>query len=192
MPDQVTSIMSKIPPEAWLGILGVLVGAIISIFGVWLTNVSNSKQLRIQLLHEKISHENSIKRERLEELYVLVGHWLNGLASNYLSLSMVMQGKLDYGQHSDLAIKDGEKIKYDFNRLEMIMGIYAHELLPYYQKVIEARTELNKISIEHRHSYDQGDIEGSRFLKPYTAAQLVIEEHGGLLKEKIAKHAKNA
>lgn len=109
MPEQATKILTIIPSEAWLGLLGVLVGAIISIFGIWLTNRSNSNQLRMQLLHEKESHENAIKRERLEELYVLVGHWLIGLSGHYISLSMVMQGKLNYNQHLDLMINDGEK-----------------------------------------------------------------------------------
>jgi len=103
-----------------------------------------------------------------------------------------MQGKLDYNQHLDLVINDGEKPKHDFNRLEMILGIYAHELQPYYQKVIDARSELNAIATEHKHAYEQGDIHGERFLKPYTAAQLKIEKQGEVLKEKIAEYAKSA
>ena len=105
---------------------------------------------------------------------------------------MVMQGKIDYNQHLDLTIKGGEKPKYDFNRLEMIMGIYAHELLPYYQKVIDARSKLNAISIKHKHAYEQGDTDGEMFLQSYSSAQLDIEKQGEMLKEKIAEYAKCA
>lgn len=74
----------------------------------------------------------------------------------------------------------------------MILGIHAKELRPYYQRVVDARSELNTISTEHKHAYEQGDIDGERFLKPYTATQLKIEKLGEVLKEKIAEHAKSA
>ena len=104
---------------------------------------------------------------------------------------MVMQGKLDYNQHLDLFISEGNKHKHDFNQLEMILNVYAHELKPAYDKIIEARTELNEISRKHKQSYEQGDINGEEFLQPYTKAQLKIESFGEELLKQIAKHAKS-
>ena len=188
----ITEKLSVVPSEAWVGLAGVFVGATISIFGVWLTNRSNINQLRIQLVHERESRAEDTKRERLEDLYILVGHWLNGLSGHYISLSMVMQGKLDYNQHLDQFIKSADKQGYDYQRLEMILDVYAHPLKPMYEKVLEARAELNKISTKHKHAYEQGDMDGERFLKSYTAAQLKIESLGEALKKEIAEHAKNA
>lgn len=185
-------MLSIVPLEAWVGLAGVITGAIISIFGVWLTNKSNLNQLRTQLLHERQSREEDINRERLEELYILVGHWLNGIFSNYITLSMVMKGKLDYNQHLDQIIEKGKDQEHDFKRLEMIMDIYAHNLRPAYELVLEARSETNEISRKHRHAYERGDTDGERFLEPYTKAHLKVGKLGKELQKEIAEHAKNA
>jgi len=192
LPEHVVENVSVIPPEAWIGLAGILIGAIISIFGVWLTNRSNINQLRMQLVHERASRAEDTKKERLEELYILVGHWLNRIFGNYISLSMVMQGKLDYNQHLDQVIKSGNKQGHDFNRLEMIIDVYAHALKPAYEKVLEAISELNEVSLEHKHAYEQGNIDGDKFLKPYTSAQLKVESLGEVLKKEIAEYAKKA
>jgi hypothetical protein len=175
--------LSVIPSGAWIGLAGVVIGAIISIFCVCLTNRSNTNQLRMQLEHERQSRTEDLKRERLEELYILVGHWLNMFAGHYISLSMVMQGKLDYNQHLDQVIEGSKKQSHDFNRLRMLLDIYARELKPAYEKVLEARDELNEIATKHRHAYERGDLDGKRFLKPYTTTQLKIERLGEALKK---------
>jgi len=189
--EQIVENVSVIPPEAWLLFVGVFIGAIISIVGVWLTNRSNINQLRMQLVHERTSRVKDTKKERLEELYILVGHWLNAIFSNCISLSMVMQGKLDYNQHLD-RVKSFDVQGYDFNRLEMIINVYAHELKVAYEKVLEARTELNEISLKHKDAYMQGDTDGKRFLKPYVLAQVKVESLGEALKKEIAESAKEA
>ena len=98
---EILELISKVPSEAWVGLLGVIVGAVLSIFGVWLTNRSNIKQLKIQLNHEKFTKETEIKRERLEELYILVSQWLNVMFGHSLKLSLVMRGDIDYNQYLD-------------------------------------------------------------------------------------------
>ncbi len=185
-------VISKVSPEAWAGLAGVVVGSLISILGTWLTNRASLNQLQTQLKHERDSKEQDLHRERLEELYTLVSSWLNVMASYYLSLSRVMQGKISYNNHLDLFIKNQDQPKYDFNRLEMIMDVYAHQLKPQYQKIIDARAELNEIERLHKLGYSEGDINGAKYLKPYTQAQLKIEKLGEELKTLIAESTKNA
>ena len=78
--------LTNAPPEAWLTLLGVLLGSILTTLGVWLTNRANTKQLKIQLVHDKELYRQKITKERLEELYVLSGHWLSYMLKNYLTL----------------------------------------------------------------------------------------------------------
>jgi len=96
--NEIFELLLKAPSEAWVGLLGVVVGASISIFGVWLTNRSSIKQLIIQLQHEKATKTNAIKREKLEELYILVDKWLGGIFGHYLKLTLVMRGEIDYNE----------------------------------------------------------------------------------------------
>jgi uncharacterized membrane-anchored protein YhcB (DUF1043 family) len=165
-------VISKVSPEAWAGLAGVLIGSLISIMGTWLTNNASLNQLQTQLKYERDSKKQDLHRERLEELYTLVSSWLNAMASHYLSLSRVMQGKISYNDHLDLFIKSQDQ--------------------PKYQKVIDARSELNEISRLHKLGFSEGDIDGDKYLKPYTQAQLKIEKLGEELKTLIAESTKNA
>lgn len=190
--DKILETLSSAPSEAWVGLLGVVVGATISIFGVWLTNWSSIKQLKIQLEHEKTTNADSLKREKLEELYVLVDKWLNGILGHHLKLTLVMRGEIDYNQYLDQVIEDGKENTVDFIRLGMIVDIYGHELQSSYKKIMDAREELNKVSAAHKRAYMNGDIDGEKYLKPYTDAQEKLEQLTESFKKEIAEHAKNA
>jgi len=184
--------MNSVPLEVWAGLLGVAIGSALSLFGTWLNSKSNLNQLRIRLRHQQQANETELLKSRLEELYTLVGAWANFMAGKYLSVAMVMQGKLTYNQHYDLYIKDKNVPSYDFNRIEMIIDIYGDDLQEAYEKVIEARSKLTRIESEFKRAYEGGDIDGERFLKEYLQAQHEIEERGRLLKDAIAFKTKNA
>jgi hypothetical protein len=190
--NEILETLSKASSAAWIGLVGVVVGAVISIFGVWLTNRSSIKQLNIQLEHEKSTRADALKREKLEELYILVDKWLDGIFNHYLKLTLVMRGEIDYNQYLDQVIEEGKKNTVDFSRLGMIVDIYAHELQSSYKKIMEARSEINKISAAHKRAYKAGDFNGEKYLKPYTDAQIKLEELTELFKKNIAEHAKNA
>ena len=74
----------------------------------------------------------------------------------------------------------------------MIVDIYGHDLQSSHKKIMDARSELNEISRAHKDAYKSGDIDGEKFLKPYTAAQVKIEELTESFKNEIADHTKNA
>ena len=187
-----SEILANAPIEAWFGLFGVLIGATLSIFGVWLSNRSNISQLKLQLEHEKISNRSNTKRERLEELHVLVSHWLNGLFYNYINFTLVLKGEIDYNQYHDKIIEYGKEKPADFQRLEMIIDIYAPELRSTYEKVTNARTKLNSISARHWKGYDLGEFEGTKYLESYNQASLEIDKYGEQLKCEIAECARNA
>jgi len=190
--SEISEIIAKVPSEAWVGLAGVVVGAVISIFGVWLTNRSSIKQLNIQLEHEKLTDADTLKREKLEELYILVDKWLSGIFSHYLKLTLVMKGDIDYNQYLDKVIEEGKENTFDFGRLEMIVDIYGHKLQSSYKKMMAARDELNKVSAAHKRAYKSGDIDGEKYLNPYTDAQLKLNELAESFKKEIADHVKNA
>lgn len=192
MIDKIITILISAPSGAWVGLLGALIGSLIAIFGMWLTNRSNIKQLKIRLDHENRIKNEDILKERLEELYILTENWLKSLLSNCLSLMMVMRGKIDYNQHLDIFIESDNKIKYDFSRIEMIIHIYVPGLKDSYEKVIASRGELVNIQNEHKIAYKKGDIGGEIFLKPYISAQHKLEKAGEEFKKRIAEHARDA
>jgi len=190
MIKEILDIFAKIKPEAWVGLIGVTIGAFISIFGVWLTNRSSIKHLLIQLNNQKSIKATEVKREKLEELYVLVDKWLNAMAGKYLMLSLVMEGQIDYSQYLDQVVEDGEIQNLNFSRLEMIVDIYCHDLELDYQKLMSARDDLGDITSAHKSAYKSGDIDGKKYLVPYNLAMKNLEILGSSFKKEVAKHAK--
>lgn len=188
--DLVIKMFSDVKPEAWIGLLGVAVGAVLSIVGVLLTSYFNSKNLKIQLSHQAQEKSRSIKRERLEELYILTENWLSAFSSSYLSLSLVMKGEIDYNQHLDLFIADRKNNSHEFYRLQMIIDIYGGGLQGELEKIIKLRDVVNKIAFLHKNEYKAGNLDGTKFLQPYTDANLKLLDEGDSFKGKIAKMAK--
>lgn len=184
-------LLTKIPPEALFGLIGVVIGSLLSVIGVLLTNRSNHKNLKIQLEQQQLSETKKIERERFEELYILVSGWLQNMSTNYLSLNMVMQGKLRPDEHMEIVKQNIDLKKYDFNRLKMISSIYAHHLDKEVKELYEIRTELNNIARAYMEVANTA-LDTDEFLKPYLAAQVKLEKVGERFREKIAEYAKNA
>ncbi|MDF1483481.1 hypothetical protein [Extensimonas sp. H3M7-6] len=189
--DTLLQVLAKAPSEAWVGLLGVVFGSLLTTLGVWLTNRANAKQLKVQLVHEERVQNQRVSKERLEELYVLVCRWLNGMFSNYLHLTLVMKGECDYNAYLDAVIKASADRPVDFSRIEMIIGIYGAEIRQAYDQVIEARTRVNSLISDHKQAYLQGKP-GTPFLGPFTSVQVVLEQDCEALKEAIARAARGA
>ncbi len=186
-------ILQKVPSEAWIGLSGVIIGAFISILGFWLTNRANISQLQLQLNHEKETHKKNLNRERLEELYVLIGNWQNAMFVNSISLSSVMKGETTYNEHIDSMIKNSSSKTSDFTRLEMIVNLYAHSIKSEYDKIIGARSELNDIETNFKLKYKEVGPEHNdeQFLEPYMEAQSKLKKNGDDFKKTIADYVKN-
>lgn len=183
--------LSSAPSEAWVGLLGVVFGSLLTTLGVWLTNRSNREQLRAQLEHDERLQRQRLSKERLEELYVLVCHWQNGMLGNYLSLTLVMKGQTDYNQHLDTVIKMKPSNTIDFSRLEMIVGIYGGTMLAAYAAALKCRDKVNDIAGEHKQAYRLGEP-GQRFLKPFMDANAELEAACESFKAEIADAARAA
>ena len=186
----IPSVVSGAPAEAWLALVGVLTGALLTSVGVWLTNRANLKQLRIQLEHQTQHERMQSRRDRLEELYVLVGNWSRAFLGNALALVSVMEGKIDYNAYLDFMLKDEGGAKYDYNRLEMIADVYGGETLREpYKQLLAARDSVNKIVADHKKAYKRGEP-GASFIKPYLSAQRDFNKAAEQFKEGIAAYAR--
>jgi len=183
--SQLLQNLSSAPSEAWVGLIGVIIGALLSTFGVWLTNRTSLKQLKIQLSHQKEEDKISIKRERLEELYILTDKWLGGFTNQFLRLTLVMNGKIDYNQYLDTVVKEGKSSQVAFERLKMILDIYGQEVKDDFKSIFDCRDEINNIISKHKERYRDG-VNDSSYLEPFTTKSLEIVKLGELVLEKIA------
>jgi hypothetical protein len=189
--ESVLQAVKDVPAGAWVGLLGVVFGSLLTTFGVWLTNRSNAKNIRAQLEHDERLHRQRATKERLEELYLLVCHWHSGMFKNFLNLTLVMKGHTDYNQYLDsvIALKPSEGI--DLNRLEMILGVYGANVRGAYDGALSVREKINDIISAHKAAYVRGES-GGRFLQPLTQVQLEFESACDSLKAAIAECARDA
>jgi hypothetical protein len=177
MPDQYVTMLTALT--------SAVAGGAVALLGVFLTNRSSTARLKVQLEHELRQRTTDLLRGRGEELYELTDKWLITFAKNYLSLSAVMQNKITYNQHYDLTIEEGKKSFQEYGRIEMLIDVYFPSTRPAYDKIIEARDELNNVINAHKRSYKNGDIDGYKFLKPFIQSQKSIEQAGVVFKMQI-------
>ena len=98
-----------------------------------------------------------------------------------------MHNKIHYNDYYDIVMDSSQERTYDFNRLEMILNIYAPELKDIYHNVIQARGNLNDIEGKHKQSYTRGNMDGRAFVNDYIKAQDTFENEIKILQENIAK-----
>lgn len=189
--ESLFQLVTAVPSEAWVGLMGVISGSLLTILGVWLTNRANTEQLKMQLQHEERLHRQQVTKERLEELHILVNRWLNLSFGSFLHLRLVMKGETDYNQYLDTFIKTHSDEKTDFGRLDMIVDIYGADIKDAYDRVMNTRSQINEIESDHKKAYQLGKP-GWPFIDPLSNAYLQLEKDGHALKEVIADAARNA
>ncbi len=189
--ESVLQALQRAPAEAWVGLLGILFGSLLTTFGVWLTNRSNAKQIKLQLKHDELLHRQRVTKERLEELYILVCHWRHGMFERFLHLTLVMEGHADYNQYLDsiISMKPGDGV--DFSRLEMIIGVYGGQLQSTYDDALKSGEKVNAIISTHKEAYLRNEP-GNQFLPAFTQAQLELESACESLKAAISGAARDA
>lgn len=183
-------LLGRVPPPAWV-LCGALVTALVAFVGVALTNRSNTARLQLQLAHEIKSQDRALRRDRCEELYVLVDRWSTLLVSDKLPYMKVMRGELTYNQALDMTIVAGDKENVpQVQRIRAIVEIYFPELVPDLSALFEARDSAAHIESTYRAQYKTGHVDGSTFLAPMGSALELIHDRAEKLQVRIAEAAR--
>lgn len=181
--------MPEIPFSALTALVSAIITATITLIGVWLNNRSNTYRLKLQLEDSRLTKRDEILRDRLEELYLLSEKWVNALSSNYYPYFSVMKGEMSYNQALDMTIEQCKNNTCDFNKINMLIDLYFHDIKLHYDEVCEARSKANLILDEHKKEYKSGNTDGRSYLKPLNVAHYEIAEKGEALKCAIIKLA---
>lgn len=160
----ILNLLKSIPSQAWIVFITALVTSFIALISVWLTSRANNQRLKIQFDTEKNIRDEDLRRNRLEELYILSNKYLNRLVGYYLPYRMVMKGELTFNQALDITIEDGSKKEYDPHRVTMLIHMYFPEVKPAFDEIMAIREKMNKIISDYKEQYKRGDIDGSRWL----------------------------
>ena len=162
--DEFIRILKLIPSEGWT-VIGTLLGSLLTIIGVILTNKSSNERLKIQLEHEKNIRRKELRRERAEELYVESKKYFTALQTHYVLCERVMDGKLTISQMQDLVIQN--KLDYEHHRLNMIVDMYFPNLQESFKDIMEKRDALSKIFSAYKEEYKNNKDHGTGLLPTF-------------------------
>ena len=162
--------------EMMIAVGTAVLTASVTLVAVHLAYRGNLRQMALQLSHAETEKNAEVRREKLEELYIVAAKYSKMLASHFFPYLDVMMGKYDYNAALDMTIESGKDQQYDFDRLEMIVDLYFPELQAPLKELFEMRDSANEIMLDHKRQYKNGQLDGSAFVKPmHTAIGDVID-----------------
>ncbi|MFJ2384284.1 hypothetical protein [Pseudomonas protegens] len=135
--------LKNVPSEVWVGLAGIF-GSLITVLGVWLTNKSNERQAILRIKHESELNRGVVRKERLEELFVLVYEWSTLLINEFIFYkSRMVNGDRLLGI---TALDRPARISDEAStRINMIVTIYGDGVLQYYNSAFNTSRELAEI-----------------------------------------------
>jgi hypothetical protein len=132
--------------------------------------------------------EREFRREKLEECFRAVHHYLISLTTHYLVWAEVMSGKLTYDQANDMIIAEGKREDREYPLLaELLIRLYFPSLQTHFDTLLKTRDELSRLQSEFGRSYRRngptGDYREQR--KAYIAVIKQLDAHDKDLKNAI-------
>lgn len=128
-----------------------LLTGLFAVVGVWISNRSSLKQLEVRLQHEADRDAREALRQRLEELYALVGRWSNELVTHYLPYLKVMDGELTYNQALDITLQRG--VPVDSIRMFTLAELYFPSALGALSALVSSRDRAAEIHAAFKEQY---------------------------------------
>jgi hypothetical protein len=166
-----------------------ILGALIALISVYLTNRSTTQRLRLQFELEREARNKDFIRDKLEELYLLHEAWLNALATSYLPFLSVMKGEMTYDDALDLFIKNNKSPTVDFKRLQMLVDLYFPEIKVAFDQLSAARDGANAIKSAHKREYKAGHLDGLPFALPFIEAQQLLQKQALVVRAQIIEQS---
>ena len=156
-------------------VIGAILGFLLSFLKDWI--IEGRKQMEKKV---------DLRRERLEELYVGFSKWSTHIISEQITLLSVMENKITFNDYLDLKIE--KTIKFDAQKNEMILEVYADNLLKAHGDVRKQLVYLNQIKDDFEKLYSkQGPHIASReFLEGNKLFTVKFEEKSDIFKEQLA------
>lgn len=137
----------------WQTLIGTLLGAAIAFGGIWWNSRSSFKQLKHQLEHVEKLQRQQVFRERLEELYGLIGKLDGYVFVEILHAGMLAEGIMSEEEYLQRYPTTEVETPVDHTRLEMLVGIYGKKFRSTYETANNARNGVIALKGEFERLY---------------------------------------
>lgn len=125
-------------------LIGVVIGAtmagVVALVLAIMNNRGSDARLKMQQDHELARENQRVSRDRMEELYVLVGHWTTLLQQNAILGLRLAKGNLTLSQYRDQQIEAARGSDVQAPRMNLLLGVYGSpQVMAAYKEVEDAR-----------------------------------------------------
>lgn len=167
-----TAITTLIPPAA-------------ALFGVYLANGASIQRLNLQLENENNRQREKIYLEKVEEIYVLTGRYIDTLASHYFLIKEIMKKQIGYEEVSKKVQEDKEVLQTDFERIQMLVDIYFPSLKEELKILLRTRRTGGMIMKRYQEEANIPGI-GQQYVMPMSRVIEDLEDLSREIKRSIA------
>ena len=145
-------------------LLKIILGAALTMFAQWVyTNLNTKKE------------KNELRRQKLEEAFIIVGDILGGL---HYKASLLINPNLNI-----------ENPKFEISKLHMLISFYAPELQEDYKDFITTYQEFIPLTEARLKTSDSDDEGMEKIIDELTKIISSLSSKGNKIKEKLTKIA---
>lgn len=167
----------------FIAVYAAAVSAVAALIGVAVASIFAIKTARLNHREQRAHRMDERQLDRLEELHILFERWEMNLSQVYLFHLRYFKGSLSFSDVLAL-VKDLQVMeKGDFQRMNMILSLYAGSLSQQYQEVQDARKRLVPFLAESAPS--------SHSIEDFIEAQIHFETIASSFKNAIAQLVKS-
>lgn len=136
-------------------------------FGGCFVYFGNKKNLETRFKNEETIRKETLRRERVEELFIQFKKYVKIKTGDYIVYHKVINGELTFNQALDNIVDFSEKKPCDYDRMVMIINMYFSDLLEDFKLLESADYDVYSIVESFKIQYKTGDYNGEKFKSPF-------------------------
>ena len=160
-----------------------LLSAGAALLGVFISNRSQERRLEIQFEFEQEAKELRLRKEKLEEMFILFQKWETDISTTYLSFNGVYRGETSFSDAQALSSDCAMQEKGDYQRFQAILNLYFPELADSFLGVMEKRKRVMDFCSHHASPSNET-------LDSFYKTQEEFESQTADFRSEMAKYAK--
>lgn len=179
--DKLISLIIPLLPQIVTAIL-TITGTLL---GVFLGYLGNKKNLETRFKNEETIRKETLRRERIEELFIQFKKYVKIKTGDYIVYYKVIEGQLTFDQAHDINVGFSAKKPCDYDKMVMIINLYFSDLLEDFKMLESSDFNVYSIVESFKKQYKTGDYNGEKFETPFSNSYKKFLKYLNDFEEKI-------
>ncbi len=123
-------------------IVTAIISSASALLAVFISNRAQERRLDLHFKKDSELRLQELKRQKLEEAFVLFQKWEMDITNLCIAFSFVYQGKSNVSQVREVSAKNSMQEQGDFQRFQAIINLYFPKLVTEFSGVMRKRGDL--------------------------------------------------